>query len=39
MGRLGEPAEFAKAVLFLASPDASVVNGIELCVDSGTAQI
>lgn len=39
MGRLGEPAEIARAVAFLASDDASFVNGIELFVDGGTAQI
>jgi NAD(P)-dependent dehydrogenase (short-subunit alcohol dehydrogenase family) len=39
MGRLGEPAEIAKAVAFLASSDSSFVNGIELFVDGGTAQI
>ncbi len=39
MGRLGEPAEVAKAVAFLASDDASFINGIELFVDGGTAQI
>jgi NAD(P)-dependent dehydrogenase (short-subunit alcohol dehydrogenase family) len=39
MGRLGEPSEVAKAVTFLASNDSSFVNGIELFVDGGTAQI
>lgn len=39
MGRLGEPAEIAKAALFLASDDSSFINGIELFVDGGTAQI
>jgi NAD(P)-dependent dehydrogenase (short-subunit alcohol dehydrogenase family) len=39
MGRIGEPEEIAKAVAFLASEDASFVNGIELFVDGGIAQI
>ncbi|MEG5262892.1 SDR family oxidoreductase [Pseudomonas sp. JDS28PS106] len=39
MGRVGEPEEIASAVLFLASSDASFVNGIELFVDGGQAQI
>jgi NAD(P)-dependent dehydrogenase (short-subunit alcohol dehydrogenase family) len=39
MGRMGEPAEVAKAALFLASADSSFVTGIELFVDGGRAQI
>ncbi|MEE4308248.1 SDR family oxidoreductase [Pseudomonas alliivorans] len=39
MGRVGEPGEIAAAALFLASDDASFVNGIELFVDGGQAQI
>ncbi|HEX8404292.1 MAG TPA: SDR family oxidoreductase [Duganella sp.] len=39
MGRVGEPDEIAKAAVFLATDDASFVNGIELFVDGGMAQI
>ncbi|MFJ3486860.1 SDR family NAD(P)-dependent oxidoreductase [Pseudomonas sp. NPDC090202] len=39
MGRVGEPEEVAKAAVFLASDDASFVNGAELFVDGGLAQI
>ena len=39
MGRVGEPEEIAKAALFLASSDSSFVNGAELFVDGGQAQI
>ncbi|KPA90115.1 MULTISPECIES: SDR family NAD(P)-dependent oxidoreductase [Pseudomonas] len=38
-GRVGEPEEIASAALFLASSDASFVNGTELFVDGGQAQI
>jgi NAD(P)-dependent dehydrogenase (short-subunit alcohol dehydrogenase family) len=39
LGRVGTPEEVAKAVLFLASNDATYINGIELFVDGGMAQI
>ena len=35
LGRMGEPQELAKAVLFLASDDSSYINAIELMVDGG----
>lgn len=35
MGRLGEPAEVAAAILFLASPEASFITGAILPVDGG----
>ena len=39
LGRIGDPDEIAKAVVFLASDDASFVAGIELFVDGGSAQV
>jgi len=35
MGRVGDPAEVANAIAFLASPAASYINGINLPVDGG----
>ena len=39
MGRSGAPDDIARAVLFLASDDASYVTGVELSVDGGWAQV
>jgi NAD(P)-dependent dehydrogenase (short-subunit alcohol dehydrogenase family) len=39
LGRVGSADEIAKAVVFLASSDASFVNGVELFVDGGMAQV
>lgn len=39
LGRVGKPEEVANAVLFLASAESSYINGAELFVDGGFAQI
>ena len=39
LGRMGTADEIAKAAVFLASNDASVVAGVELFVDGGMAQV
>jgi Enoyl-(Acyl carrier protein) reductase len=35
LGRVGTPEEITKAVAFLASDEASLINSIELTVDGG----
>jgi NAD(P)-dependent dehydrogenase (short-subunit alcohol dehydrogenase family) len=39
LGRVGDPAEIANAVLFLASDQASFMTGAEVFVDGGDAQV
>jgi NAD(P)-dependent dehydrogenase (short-subunit alcohol dehydrogenase family) len=39
LGRLGDPDDVAQAAVFLASDESRFVNGIELFVDGGQAQI
>jgi len=38
-GEMGRPEEIATVALFLGSSDSSFVNGVELFVDGGTAQV
>lgn len=39
MGRMGEPDEIARPVLFLASDEASFITGIDLFVDGGSVEL
>ena len=39
MGRMGSSEEVAQAVVFLASDAASFINGVDLCVDGGCANL
>jgi NAD(P)-dependent dehydrogenase (short-subunit alcohol dehydrogenase family) len=38
LGRVGDPAELASVVVFLASSDSSFVNDVELTIDGGQTQ-
>ncbi len=39
IGRMGTPEEIARAVLFLASEEASFINGVDLYVDGGCVEL
>lgn len=39
IGRMGTSDEVARAVLFLASKEASFINGVDLCVDGGCIEL
>lgn len=39
IGRMGTAEEVARAVLFLASKEASFINGVDLCVDGGCIEL
>ena len=39
LGRIGQSEEIASVALFLASSDSAFVNGVELFVDGGLAQV
>ncbi|WP_284124323.1 SDR family oxidoreductase [Parerythrobacter aestuarii] len=39
IGRMGTPEEVARAVLFLASEEASFINGVDLYVDGGCVEL
>ena len=39
LARVGQSAEIAAAVTFLASDESSFITGVDLCVDGGMAQV
>jgi NAD(P)-dependent dehydrogenase (short-subunit alcohol dehydrogenase family) len=39
LGRMGEAEEVARAVLFLASAEASFINGVDLYIDGGCVEL
>lgn len=39
MGRMGDPSEVARTVLFLASDDASFITSADICVDGGALDL
>jgi NAD(P)-dependent dehydrogenase (short-subunit alcohol dehydrogenase family) len=39
LGRIAQPDDIAKAVVFLASADSNFISGIDLVVDGGAAQV
>ena len=39
VGRMGESDEVARAIVFLASPEASFINGVDLYVDGGCVEL
>jgi NAD(P)-dependent dehydrogenase (short-subunit alcohol dehydrogenase family) len=39
IGRIGDPADIADAILFLSSPRASYITGQEIVLDGGLSQV